>query len=177
MDAMHVPLTAAALLLVLSGLGKLARPDVTADVLSTVGAPTPELPVRSLGAVELVAGGGVLLDADHAVWPLLAAILYTAFAGFLLVVLWREPQVSSCGCFSGARVAPSPLHVGIDVGLAAVAAITAVDHVRAPLDVVRDGGGDAVALVVASIALAALLYAVFTRPLGIRATSSIRQPR
>jgi uncharacterized protein YjeT (DUF2065 family) len=177
MDPLHVPLTAASLLLVLSGLAKGAQPDDTHRALRLAGLPSDTRLVRALGVVEIAAGVGTLLDADRALWPLLVAFLYAGFSGFVILAMWRRAPLSSCGCFGHASVAPNALHAGVDAGLAAIAALAATADISSPVDVVRDGGADAIVLVLASVALTALLYALFTRPIDIRATSSTRRPR
>ena len=168
MDALAVPLSAAAALLVVSGPRKLARPDDAARALRLTGLPSSRGLVRVVGAVELAAGLGVIVDGDHAPWPLALGTIYAAFAAFVLVAVWRHAPLTSCGCFGREGVAPRPLHAGIDAGAAAIGILAAFDTTRAPIDVVLDGGWDAVALTAGAVILAGATYWVFTRWTGTR---------
>jgi hypothetical protein len=168
MDALAVPLTAAAALLALSGPRKLARPDDAARALRQTGLPSGRGLVRAVGAVEVAVGLGVIVDGDRAPWPLGLGAIYAAFAAFVLVAVWRHAPLTSCGCFGRAGVAPTPLHAGLDAGAAAVGILAAFDAPRPAVDVVLDGGWDATALVTGAAILAGAVYLVFTRWTGIR---------
>jgi hypothetical protein len=170
MDLLDVALAAAALLLVVSGPAKVARPDDTGRALRLTGLPSARALVRTIGVTELVVGVGVLLDGDRAVWPAALGATYAGFAGFVLLALWRRAPLSSCGCFGGTGVAPTPLHAGIDAGFAAIGFVVATDTGSAPIDTVLDGGSDAVLLVAGAVVLAGVVYWVFTRWPGSRST-------
>jgi hypothetical protein len=168
MDVLDVPLTAAALLLAISGPTKLVRPAETERALRLTGLPSSRALVRQLGAVELVTAIFVLLYGDNAVWPLLLGVLYAGFAVFVTLAVWRRAPLSSCGCFGASGVAPTPVHAGVDAGLAAVGFVTAFDARTAPIDIISDGGTDAVVLVAGAVALAGSVYWLFTRWSGTR---------
>src|SRR4051812_22474688 len=136
MDALDVPLAAAALLLVPSGVAKLRRPADTERALRAVRLPGGATRVRVLGAGELVVGLGVVLDGARPGWSVALGALYAGFAAFVLLALWRRAPLTSCGCFGAAGVTPTPLHAGVDAGLAAVALLTALDPRSSPLDIV-----------------------------------------
>ena len=163
MDALHVPLAAAAGLLVVSGAAKLARPTTTTRALRVVGIPASDGAVRGLGGIEAIVGLGTLTIAGRW-WSAATALLYFGFATFVVVALWRGTPLASCGCFGAADTPPTLVHVGIDAGLGAAAALAAADDLAAPLEVVTDGDG-AIALVLGSLALGALLYLALTRDL------------
>jgi uncharacterized membrane protein YphA (DoxX/SURF4 family) len=168
MDVLHVPLTAAAALLVLSGPGKVRRPDGTARALRQTGLPAPRAAVRALGVVETVVGVGVIVAGDRWILPAGLAALYAGFAMFVLLAVWRRAPLTSCGCFGAAGVSPTPVHAGVDAGLATIGVLAAVDPLPAPLDVLRDGGSDAAVLVVGAAALTGAIYWLFTRWNGSR---------
>jgi hypothetical protein len=170
MDVLDVALGAAALLLLASGPWKLARPDSARRALRLTGLPASDALVRGVGTVELVVGAGVVLDGDRSAWPAALGVVYAGFAAFVVLALWRRAPLSSCGCFGSAGVAPTPLHAGIDAGFAAIGFVTAVDGGPAPLDVVTDGGTDAIVLVAGALALAAAVHWIFTRWPGTTAT-------
>jgi hypothetical protein len=172
MDALEVPLSAAAALLVLSGPRKIARPVDAARALRATGLPSDHSLVRGVGAIEFVVGLGVILDGDRAPWPLALGTVYAAFAAFVLLAVWCRAPLSSCGCFGGEGVAPTPLHAGIDAGAAAIGFLAALDPPTAPICTVRDGGGDAVALIAGAVVVTAATYWVFTRWTGIRSARS-----
>lgn len=164
MDPLQVPLAAAALLLVPSGAAKVVRPGATLRAVRTVGLPASAPAVRALGAAEVVVGAGVVVGGSRW-WSLALALLYAAFSAFVVLALWRRAPLTSCGCFGDRGTEPTPLHVGLDAGVAAVALLAAADDVDAPLTVLRDGGGEAVVLVVSSVVLAVAMYVALTHDL------------
>jgi hypothetical protein len=82
--------------------------------------------------------------------------------------VWRRAPLTTCGCFGSAGVSPTPLHAGVDAGLAAVGVLAAIDPLRAPIDVVTDGGSDAVLIVAGAALLAGAIYWFFTRGIDTR---------
>jgi hypothetical protein len=175
-DPLHVPLAAAALLLAPSGARKVRDPAPTHRALRIVGLPSSPLAVRLLGAVELAIGAGVLLSSSR-LWAGALAVVYVEFTAFVALALFRNAPLESCGCFGAADSPPSIAHVAIDAGLATVAVIVTVDPIAAPIDVVRDGGGDAFALVAGAVAIALSIYWVLSRPARTRATPTRLNPR
>ena len=164
-----MPLAAAALLLAPSGARKVRAPAPTHRALRVVGLPSIPAAVRLLGVIELAIGAGVLLSASRG-WTGALAVLYIEFTAFVGLALWHRAPLASCGCFGAADSPPSTAHVAIDAGLAAVAIIVTADPIGAPIDVLRDGGGAAFALVAGAASLALLIYWLLTRPARTRAT-------
>jgi hypothetical protein len=163
MDVLQVPLAAAAVLLVVSGPPKIARPDATERALRLTGLPSNRSLVRASGALELAVGIGVIVDGDRPVWPFALGVIYAAFAFFVLLAVWRRAPLSSCGCFGANGVAPTALHAGVDAGASAVGFLAAIESQRALIDVFTDGGGDAIALFIGTAVLAGAVYWLFTR--------------
>ena len=159
----------AAVLLVVAGVAKLARP---ADGFSgLVGFRPRPLLVRILGGVEIVAGAGALWLGG----PVAAAavgLLYTVFA--LAVVRALLARTESCGCFGRLDAPPSWIHVGGNLALAAVSFVAAAAG-RAPVPTIVQQIGDSpavgMALAAEIVVMAGLILVAFTalpEALGVR---------
>jgi hypothetical protein len=177
MDALHVPLTAAAALLALAAPRKLNRPDEAGRALRLTGLPSSRWLVRAIGAVELAVGIGVLVDAGEPLWPFSLGVLYTGFALFVVLAVWRHAPLTSCGCFGASDASPTPLHAGVDAGAATVAFLAAADGIRAPVDVIGDGGADAAWLLAGAGVVTLVVYALFTGWPRTRSARSRRRRR
>jgi len=103
-----------AILLSLSGGAKLADPAPTSGALAAAGLPSATVWARLLGGLEVVIAA-VALTAGGAVGGAAVAVIYGAFAGFVLVALRRDLPIQSCGCFGKVDTPPSMLHVVADV--------------------------------------------------------------
>lgn len=125
---MHVlsgPFLAAALLLAVAGVPKVARPDATVRALRSVGLPGSGGLVRLLGAVEVaVALGAVVVGG--ALFAALVAASYLAFAGFVARGLTRGGVLRSCGCFGKTDTPPTVLHLVLNLAAAGIAAVMVV---------------------------------------------------
>jgi hypothetical protein len=160
MSALTGPALTAALLLVLAGAMKAVDPAMTAGALRALGVRSSKTLVRVGAAAELLLGLLAIAAGWTAVWWLVAAS-YVAFAGFVVVALRAGTVVGSCGCFGREDTPAHPLHVVVDVALAATAAAAAVRGVGAPLDAIADapaqgsvvGGLSLLAVVVLYVAL------------------------
>ena len=115
------PFAAAAVLLVVAGVGKVRRPRDTARALTLLGLPLRDWSVRLIGAGE-VALGVAALSVDHWAVATLVALAYAAFAGVVALALVRGGPLSSCGCFGKPDTPPTRLHLGLNLGAVAVAA-------------------------------------------------------
>lgn len=107
-------LGAAAVLLAVSGLGKLRRPGRARVAVAAAGVPMSRwlatvTAVRAAGAVELLGATLVLVHGGRAA----AGATALVFAGLtaVAVVLLRRAPGQDCGCFGGARGAVSRWHV------------------------------------------------------------------
>ncbi len=131
-EALSVLVFVAAGLLVASGLAKLRDPGPASRALAAAGLPGSPVVGRALGLVEVVVGAGCLFVAGP--WFRVAtAILYTAFAAFLIVLL-RGDGSASCGCLGTKDAPPTLLHVVLDLVAAAAAvagAITGTPSIQA----------------------------------------------
>ncbi len=117
MAALSAPVIAAALLLAVAGVSKLAAPDSTATALRAAGLPANRLLVEALGVVELVIGVVVVVWAPPAALAVMG-LSYLAFAAFTWRLLQVQGASASCGCF-GARTTPAhPLHVVVNLAIA-----------------------------------------------------------
>lgn len=123
------PFMAAAMLLVVAGVTKVARPDDSARALAGLvrrlsGRARPL--VRALAAAEMAIGLAALA------WPAtitagLLAASYTAFAVFVLFARGRRGVLATCGCFGGIDTPPTLTHALLDAGAAAAAIVVALN--------------------------------------------------
>jgi len=112
-----------ALVVVVGGAAKLARPAPFADLLTLLGLPGGDLSARLAGTVEVALGLAAFVTGAR--WA--AALLSAAYLVFAAtVVLARRRGAASCGCFGVADSPPSTLHVGTNLVSALVAASAAV---------------------------------------------------
>jgi hypothetical protein len=125
MDSIAGLVYVAAGLLALAGVAKLARPAPTAGALRALHLPGPIAGVRALGVVELVLGAAAIVTGAAPVLGLVA-LAYVAFTVFVIAARRAGTNVQSCGCFGSVDTPPSTIHVGLDLGCAAVCATAAV---------------------------------------------------
>ena len=152
----------AAVLLVLAGLAKMARPEPAADLAGVLGLPARPGLARLIGCVEVAAG----LAALAAGGPVAAGAVGLFYAAFALVVLRaRMVGAPSCGCFGKAAAPPSRIHFAGNLTLAGASLAAAAAGER-PVDAVVGLAGAqpavAVALVLAVGVLAGLVIVAFT---------------
>ncbi len=142
---------AAAVVLAIAGVAKLAKPAVTAEAIRAARLPSSAAAVTALGFVELVLGVSVAVWSPRPGAGLLAAF-YVGFALFSWRLLIVRGPSASCGCF-GQRDAPIGVeHVAVNLVVAVLAGATAAG--------VGGGGVDPVATVVGTVVLLALLAGV-----------------
>jgi hypothetical protein len=156
------PALVAAAVLALAGAQKLLDPKMTVGALRAMGRPVPPGLVRFGAAVELGLAINAVVTGNAVVWDLIG-LSYLAFAAFVGVALRRGTAIGSCGCFGRADTPPHPVHVALDLVLAASAAGAAATFDRAPVDVMGDHPGGAALVVVFSLAASAAVYAAFTK--------------
>jgi hypothetical protein len=122
-------------LLAIAGVMKLIRPDDTARAVAPVvpGRLRPLLRFRSLrmliraGALAEVVLGTAAMFLPRPLPAALVATSYTAFAGLVVYVRFQGGSLASCGCFGTPDTPATRVHVVINLGLAAAAAVVAVD--------------------------------------------------
>ena len=171
MPALTGPALTAALLLVFAGAMKTVDPAMTAGALRALGLPSSKILVRLGAAAELLLGLLAVTVGWAAVWWLVATS-YLAFAAFVVAALRAGTMLGSCGCLGREDTPPHPLHVVIDVALAATAAAAAVRDVGAPLDAIADAPGEGLVVAGLSVLAVVVLYAAF-----VDLPRALRQPR
>lgn len=160
MPALTGPAIVAAALLALAGAQKLVDPTMTVGALRALRLPASPLFVRIGSGAELALGVAAVTVGGALVW-ILVATSYLAFAAFVLAALRGGTMIGSCGCFGREETPPHPIHLVLDLGLAAVAGAMAVTTPAAPLEALADHPADAVAVVAAAALALGLLYAAF----------------
>jgi hypothetical protein len=119
------PFFAAAILVVLSGLAKLRRPGPAIRALRSLRLPFGPWTVRAIGGAELLIGL-MCLVAPSRPSAVALAVLYAAFAGFLVLVIGARVPGASCGCLGDHEAPPTFPHVLLNVVAVATAALVAV---------------------------------------------------
>jgi hypothetical protein len=152
---------AAALLLAVAGIQKLADPHSIEQALQASGLPSGAGTGRLLGAVELGVASWVLVWAGAAPAGALAAV-YAGFLAFITANRLRGLDVP-CGCLGESDRPPGLPHVLIDV----VAVAAGLAGVVAPVGDVTgwlDDGASGALVLVAIVAVAALGVVVLMPP-------------
>ena len=111
-----------ALLLVVAGSGKIARPAGTGAALQVVRLPSDARLVRALGAGEVGLGAAVLALGG----PVPAVLLALTYTGFAVFAERQRRHGGACGCFGTTTTPATALHVWLNLAAAAVATGTAV---------------------------------------------------
>ena len=111
-------------LLLIAGAAKLVRPGPTADVAKAAGIPASRLLVRVFAIAEIAAAlAAIALGGPTSAGAV--AVMYMAFAGFILMLKARDIKTAGCGCFGQeSEDPPGSFHIVVDV-IAAVIAVTA----------------------------------------------------
>lgn len=160
MPALTIPALVAAALLALAGAQKLLDPTMTVGALRAMRLPSSPWLVRAGSAVELVLGVAVIAVGGAALWAVVA-VSYLAFAAFVAAALHRGTMIGTCGCFGREETPPHWSHIVLNLGLAGVAAATAVRSPGAPLDALIDHPTTTVGAVALAAVALYLLYAAF----------------
>jgi len=158
--ALTGPALMAAALLAVAGALKVVDPEMTVGALRGLRLPSSPLAVRAGAAAELALGAAAIAVGGPALWWAVAAS-YVAFAAFVVAALRAGTMVGSCGCFGREETPPHPVHVALDLGLAALAAAMAVTHPVAPIVAVADRPGVGVVVLALSALGLYLLHAAF----------------
>lgn len=157
------PLLVAASVLATAGVAKLRRPAPTGLALARAGLPGSDPAVRALGTAEVAAAVLAALVGGPA--ALLVVAAYLGFAAFTAAQVARERRggdAADCGCF-GDRSAPvGPLHVGVNLALAAGAAWAAAVGSEGLVAALADDPGAAVVTAALALVGAAGVQALLT---------------
>jgi hypothetical protein len=155
------PLFAAAALIALAGIAKVARPDPARVALRTTGLPSTAIAVRALGVTEVAIAAVVLLY-GHEMGGALVALAYFGFAGFASLLASKSRRAVPCGCFGSGSAPVSYLHVGVNLVLAAVGIAAVVRPTDPLVDVVRGTPGAGIPFLAFTALLTWLLLVVLT---------------
>jgi hypothetical protein len=159
MPALTAPALVAAVLLVAAGAAKVVDPTMTVGALRALRLPSAP-PVVRAGALAEAAIGVLAVVVGGALWWSLVAISYLAFAAFVVAALRAGTMVGSCGCFGREETPPHPVHVALDLVLAALVLVAVVQGLGAPLDAIADDPGQGVVVAGLSALGTYLAYAV-----------------
>lgn len=132
------PLHVVVVLLLVAGVAKLARPGATADVARAAGIPVSVSLVRMFAFLEVGAAGAVLVFGG---WQasLGVAVLYGAFAIFVIMLSVRGISTAGCGCFGQeTEEPPGRIHVALDVAAAVIALVAVASPVPDVASVLSD---------------------------------------
>jgi hypothetical protein len=162
MDVATALHAAAAVLLLLAGAAKVARPSITVDLFFSLGMPrlrflSGEAQAVAIGVVEIGLGMAALAIGG----PVTAGIVGVFYVGFAVAVV-RALMVgaTSCGCFGRAESPPTRIHVAGTIGLAVVSFIAIGG--ATPLEVMDNQPFEGLGFVVLVGVLAGLFLVLFT---------------
>lgn len=110
----------AAGLLAYAGAAKLRAPESTSGALAATGLPSRRGVVYTLGSIEIAIAVAALVVGSRLALVVLAAT-YVGFAVFVAQALWRRLPIQSCGCLGQIDLAPHPVHVVFNAGMAGAA--------------------------------------------------------
>lgn len=136
---------AAAGLLVLAGLQKVADPKPLVRAFRSIGLRLPAPVVQVIAFAEVVVGTLALVTGQGVA----VAVSYAVFTVFVLVARARGGVLASCGCFGKQDMPPTLLHAAVTAGFAVASVEGAPGAV--PLDL---------ALLVTTVALGMTAYLV-----------------
>ena len=159
------PFLAAAALLVVAGIPKLAEPMPLVRALRSAGLPASRTLVRVIAASEALLGAWAIVTPGRLNAALVAAA-YLLFTAFVALTLARGGVLGSCGCFGKPDTRPSRTHLAVTLATSLVAAgVAAVPPASA-------WSGEAVPELVATAAFAALLAFLAWQVLAVLPTLS-----
>lgn len=174
------PFAAFALLLILAGVAKAARPLPTVRALRSVKLPASKTAVRALGAGEAILAV-VALAAEGpvagSIGAALVAISYASFAAFVFYARARGGTISSCGCFGKADSPPTAAHIIVNLVAAATAAVAAIWPAGSALSELAHSPGAGLpltALILVTTGLAYLALAEWPKLAGILREGEVR---
>jgi hypothetical protein len=102
------------LLLIVTGVAKLRRPNDTARALAAMLLPFPGLLTRLVAIAEVAIGAGALVVGT----PILfagQALLYALFLGWVATALAKGVPIASCGCLGREDTPPYVGHLILNV--------------------------------------------------------------
>jgi hypothetical protein len=125
------PFLAAAGLLVVAGVPKLADPLPLVRALLAAGMPGSRGLVRGVAAAEVAVGLWAVIAPGRVV-ALVVAAAYTGFTAFIARVLARDGILGSCGCFGKPDTPATRTHLVLTACAAVTALLVAWDPPASP---------------------------------------------
>lgn len=113
------------LLLILTGIAKLRRPNDTARALGAMNIPMPRVATGLLASMEVIVGAGALVLGSSLLLGVQAG-LYTLFLAWVAAALVKEVPIASCGCLGREDTPPYWGHVILNVVAVAASATAAI---------------------------------------------------
>ena len=113
------------LLLILTGIAKLRRPNDTARALRSMNIPLPRLTTTLVASGEVVVGTGAMVLGSSLFLGVQAG-LYAVFLAWVAAALVKDVPIASCGCLGREDTPPYWGHLilnGIAIAASAAAAI------------------------------------------------------
>ena len=164
-----------ATLLGAAGVAKLRRPVPTAKAMRAAGLPGSPALARALGAVEVVFAVLALVFGGVST-ALVVAAAYVGFAS-VSIRLMARPAAAGCGCFGDESAPVTNLHVALNLGAAALAAIAALSPTKGLPSLIADEPAASI-LLVALVAIGTVLgQAAYTSLAEVNAASREGEPR
>lgn len=160
-----------AVLLTVAGARKIARPAAAGAALQLAKLPSDERLVRVFGVGEVGLGVAVLLRGG----PVATALLAVVYAGFAVFAEHQRRQRAGCGCFSTSTTPATPLHVVLNLVVAAIAAAVTVGPDMSLVTTVADDPLPGLMLVVLLAVAANLCFLLLTVAPDLTAAMSLVQ--
>ena len=155
------PYFAAALLLAIAGGLKVARPRSAAHAMRSADLPGSPLLGRVLGLAEIVIAVAAIVLRGRAT-AALVAVCYLGFAGFVVRLRRHAGARADCGCFGAEDSPASPLHVWLNLVLAALAVAAVAWPTDGIVDVLADSPAAGIPFLGFTLLLTWLLLVAFT---------------
>lgn len=127
------PAAVFSLLLVVTGLAKLRRPEETGRALAAFGLPSQRLTGSVVGFVETTLGTAALLIGGATLF-MAQGLLYLGFVIWVMAALRHDVPLASCGCLGRPDTPPYWGHVVLDL-LAMGVSIGAALQTAGPLPI------------------------------------------
>ncbi len=161
MDVLEGPMAVLGVVLVVSGIMKLADTAPTEAMFGAMRLPDSGLVVRLVALYEIVVGVGVVVFGGR-VFAALVGASYAVFTIVSATLLARGERSVSCGCFGRSSATISPIHVAVDAIATAIAVLATIVGVPAFLDLAGDLPGAGIPQALLILLTAALTIAVLT---------------
>jgi hypothetical protein len=175
MTAAAGPFFVVAALLGVAGAAKVRRPVPTATAMRAAGLPGSPALARALGVIEVVVALAALVFGGVST-ALVVAAAYVGFAS-VSIRLMARPAASGCGCFGDESTPVTNLHVALNLGAAALAAIAALSPTKGLPTLIADHPAASI-LLVALVAIGTVLgQAAYTSLAELNAASREGGPR